>query len=154
MKRRIEFKDKEKKVCKVELDEQTKQRANITLKEVKEAMKEQLKEDANTPEKLLRKLAENDLKAVFIATKCPECESIFLHTCVGKDLHFYKNYELWNINWGDHCPKCNAYDALFLQHHTGKVIFDNTGIGDCKLSLLNKETLDYCKTPLISTQKN
>ncbi len=134
-----------------DIDEQTKPRANITLEEVKEVMKEQFNEDCDTPEKLLAKLNESGEKAVLTATRCPECKKIFLHLSVGEELYYYKQYELWNIYWGDdhECPECDAYDTLFLQHHTGKVVFDNSGMKDVEYTLNNKETIEYCKTPLL-----
>lgn len=133
-----------------ELDNQTKIRANITLDEVKEAMKEQFNGEYDTPEKLLEALNKDEVKAVFTATRCPECQKVFLHLSTGEELYYYKKYELWNIHWGDEeCPECGAYDSLFLQHHTGKVIFDNSGMKDVEYTLSNKETIEYCKTPLL-----
>jgi len=132
------------------LDKQTEPRANITLEEVREVMKKQFKEGFNTPEELLVSLNKEGTKAVLLATRCPECKTVFLHLSTDKDLYYYKKYTLWNIYWNDHkCPECGAYDTLFLQHHTGKVVFDNSGISDPTFSLINKETIEYCKTPLV-----
>jgi len=139
------------------LDEQTIPRTNITLNEVRGVMREQCKRDFNTPEKLLKSLNGEGTKAVFLATRCPKCESIFLHLCTGRDLYMYKNYEVWDIYWGDkngiyRCTNCGAYDTLFLQHHTGKVIFDNSELPDMKFTIMNKETIEYCKTPLLKAR--
>ena len=134
------------------IDEQTISRSNITITEVKDAMKIQFNKDVNTPKKLLDKLNKDNKKGVLLATRCPECKSIFLHLCLDTDLYYYKQYELWNISWGEHtCPECNAYDTLFLQHHTGKVVFDNSGIPDTEFTVINHKTIKYCKTPLISS---
>jgi hypothetical protein len=133
------------------LDKQTIKRANITLKEIEKTMIKQFNPNYNTPLKLLKELNKNNKKAVFLATKCPNCKNIFLYLATNENLYYYKNYELWNITWEQDatCPICKTNDCLFLQHHTGKVIFDNTNIPNKKTTIINKETIEYCKTPLI-----
>ena len=109
------------------------------MDEVTEAMPRVFKRPYNTPQKLKASLQKKGLKAVLLATKCGECKAVMLHMSTDQDLYYYKNYELWNIHWGDdaECPMCGGYDSLFAQHHTCRVVFDTSGMPDIKYSLGN-----------------
>ena len=130
------------------MQEQERLARGITLAEVRAAMKRQFKANVDTPEKLKTSLIAQGKPAVLIATKCGQCNDLFLHLVMGQDLYFYKNYELWNINWGNEasCPHCETQDVLFGQHHTSKVVFDTSNIPDIHYSLGDISAL---KKPII-----